>query len=451
MRNLIFISHSNPDDNAFAQWLGLQLTREGYLIWSDITKLIGGEIFWNDIEEAIRNFTFKFIFILSKSSNIKQGTLDELHLAKTTAKTNNLDDFIIPIRIDDLPFSEINVALHRVNAIDFNDGWWQGFSNLLEKLETDKTPRDAGKNNSELVSLWWSKRVDGQEILIAEPENLASNWFPIVDMPEYLYVHSPTSGKFNYTRGRENLPYPVYPIRQSIISFAQPEDLLLNNIKTMPLSSKDILSGTFDNQSLRLIEAQNALIYLLRNSWLKLTKSLNLPLHNLSNRRYCNYFLSTMFDKKLQSFELSKDLTGRRSLVGKDKGRIWHFGISVDFQIVPIPALIVWPHVIFSDDGINIWKSTDRLHRARRSACKDWWNPHWRDRLFASIFWIANKQGNTEELRMAVAKEASITISTKPMIFESPISYTENFVTTDDIDDEDVLDEDTSPTELEEE
>ena len=59
----MFISHANPEDNLFARWFGLQLTREGYSVWSDITKLIGGETFWAAVEDAIRNHTAKFVFV----------------------------------------------------------------------------------------------------------------------------------------------------------------------------------------------------------------------------------------------------------------------------------------------------------------------------------------------------------------------------------------------------
>jgi hypothetical protein len=40
------------------------------------------ETYWNDIEEAIRYHTAKFIFVLSKTSNTKQGALDEYILQR---------------------------------------------------------------------------------------------------------------------------------------------------------------------------------------------------------------------------------------------------------------------------------------------------------------------------------------------------------------------------------
>jgi TIR domain len=45
-RAIVFISHANPEDNDFTTWLAARLALAGYEVWSDITKLIGGEVFW---------------------------------------------------------------------------------------------------------------------------------------------------------------------------------------------------------------------------------------------------------------------------------------------------------------------------------------------------------------------------------------------------------------------
>ena len=57
VRDMLFISHANPEDNEFARWITLQLAREGYPVWCDLTKLLGGEAFWDDIQDAIKNRT----------------------------------------------------------------------------------------------------------------------------------------------------------------------------------------------------------------------------------------------------------------------------------------------------------------------------------------------------------------------------------------------------------
>jgi hypothetical protein len=54
MRDMLFVSHANAEDNEFAFWISLQLAKQGYAVWCDLTKLLGGETFWSDIEHAVR-------------------------------------------------------------------------------------------------------------------------------------------------------------------------------------------------------------------------------------------------------------------------------------------------------------------------------------------------------------------------------------------------------------
>lgn len=41
-RRMLFLSHATPEDNSFARWLALQLANEGYPVWCDLTKPLGG-------------------------------------------------------------------------------------------------------------------------------------------------------------------------------------------------------------------------------------------------------------------------------------------------------------------------------------------------------------------------------------------------------------------------
>src|SRR5690606_32658945 len=80
MRDMLFVGHANPEDNEIARWLALRLATEGYPVWCDLTKLLGGEAFWSDIESAIRERTSKYLLVLSRTSNAKPGVLNELSL-----------------------------------------------------------------------------------------------------------------------------------------------------------------------------------------------------------------------------------------------------------------------------------------------------------------------------------------------------------------------------------
>ena len=97
-RDTILLSHANPEDNEFTLWLALQLANEGYKVWCDLTKLLGGEVFWDDIEAVLRQSAVKVLYVLSRSSNAKDGPLRELHLALRKHSTGRYRSWIKRLR-----------------------------------------------------------------------------------------------------------------------------------------------------------------------------------------------------------------------------------------------------------------------------------------------------------------------------------------------------------------
>ena len=63
-------------------------------------------------------------------------------MASSVRRALHDDRFIIPLRIDDLPFSDINISLHQLNAIDFSRGWMDGFRRLIDRLNDDGVTKD---------------------------------------------------------------------------------------------------------------------------------------------------------------------------------------------------------------------------------------------------------------------------------------------------------------------
>lgn len=105
----------------------------------------------------------------------------------------------------------------------------------------------------------------------------------------------------------------------------------------------------------------------------------------------------------------------------KVKKRFWHFGIHAKPRLYP-EAYIIKPHVLFSDDGRTIWDNKKRLHKARRSQCRNWWNSDWRDRVPAVMTWLSNEEGQIE---IALGSDVTIQVLTYPLMFTSPVSYIE--------------------------
>ena len=221
-RDTLLLSHANPEDNEFTLWLALQLANEGYRVWCDLTKLLGGEVFWDNIEEVIRARAAKVLYVLSQISNAKDGPLKELHFAQGLAKKEKLRDFVIPLQIDDLPHCDITIEITRVNTVPFAQSWGAGLAKLLDKLEEDCVPKDP-KFTRTAVNDWWRTQFSAEQGLRKEPEEYLSNWFPIT-LPTHVYFHSLSRRSIGKLEVPPTLPYPAVEEGMFLTTFAEASD-----------------------------------------------------------------------------------------------------------------------------------------------------------------------------------------------------------------------------------
>ena len=102
MRDTIFISHANPENNYFAAWLASKLRMLGYKVWVDVKDIQPGQYFNRDFEKAIREDGIRFLAVVSNDYIIKSkrddtGVMNEILCARTM---KDIDGFIIPLHYD---------------------------------------------------------------------------------------------------------------------------------------------------------------------------------------------------------------------------------------------------------------------------------------------------------------------------------------------------------------
>jgi hypothetical protein len=429
---MLFVSHANPEDNLFAQWLSLQLATQGYPVWSDVTRLLGGEDFWNDIQRAIANRTIKFLFALSRGSNKKDGTLQELAYAKEISKKleGRVKDFIITLRLDDIPYDEIDIRVNRLNHVSFQDSWAAGFAQLLAKLEDDKVPKNPGFSPS-AVTTWWRTQFSSELGIKNEPEELLSNWFP-VSLPEDIYFHNVSrrcQGKLELDE--RSLPYPAVHDGIFLITFARAEDFdgkLGNDMYIARAGDPLKLSVVLKDQK----DFGKHLFRLLRLAWEQLVRERMLRTYELANSARCFYFAKGQLQNDKIFFSGADGERTWRAMVGYSSRtnpqtgitsvRYWHFGLQARPMVHPTCAYIMKPHVLFTSDGLTVWASKRRLSAARRSQCKDWWNDEWRDRTLAAVTHLTGADGN---INVRFGSDVVATVAPRPVMFNSPITYTD--------------------------
>lgn len=221
-RDTIFICHASPDDDDFVRWLGTRLTGHGYKVWADLFELKGGAPFWSTIEEALRHHACKVIFVVSRNSVApsRTGVLNELAVADTIKKQIKDDGFIIPVKIDDTPFSDLPIQVHRLNAIDFAKGWGPKLVELLDTLESAKTFKTTGDQTAEFDK-WRATMVRTATIVEVAEEKVLTNFLPVASLPaaitffEYAGDNTKVAGLMRET----GIPHALF--NRHIISFAQ--------------------------------------------------------------------------------------------------------------------------------------------------------------------------------------------------------------------------------------
>lgn len=435
MREMVFVSHANPEDNEFAKWIALRLAAEGYPVWCDLTKLLGGELFWSDIEHAIRERTVKFLYVLTKASNDKPGARNELAVALAVERKKKLKDFVIPLWLDELSASDFNAELVRRNAIPFQDGWAPGLGRLLQKLEEDGVPKKATFGPS-AVSEWWRTHASSGAGIRSEPEPLYSNWYPLE--PTTLFFHelgrdNPGSLKI----ANATLPFPGVQHDQYLVAFAPAEDfrdrlgpgLFIRNSTTRRINDP---AAPEEPRLWRYRDERNAISDLLRQAIERWFAARPLPTYTFSKGRQAFYFADGMLPDNRAWYVGYGGQRSWRAVVGAStlKGskeedvrfRYWHFSLEPRPTTHPLIGYTMKPHVLFSDDGSQIWDNKDRLHRVRRSHCKRWWNDRWRDLIAASVVFLAD---GADTVMIPVGSVTAIGVSTRPITLESPVSFDE--------------------------
>jgi len=190
-------------------------------------------------------------------------------------------------------------------------------------------------------------------------------------------------------------------------------------------SYEELLKTSCDTAGLTIGKVRYFLSRLLRDAWDRWMTSLGLGMYTLSDKANCFFFKRGASDNldipfcSVDGRRTYRSVVGYKTMMNGSK-RFWHFGIDAQPVHEPVFGYRLASHVLFSDNGNTLWTDHRRMHRARRSQCKDWHNPEWRDRLLAVIAWLSNGEST---IYVPVGEEAKVEVSTESLGFASPVSF----------------------------
>jgi hypothetical protein len=414
-RNVVFISHANPEDNTFTIWIGAKLAAAGYEVWADVLRLRGGQDWQRKLEDAIRNRACKVLLVANEISVNKQGVRNEIQIASDTARKLGDSAFIIPLR---LRAYEAPFLVAHSQYIDFERGWAPGLSELLRDFqETYQVPRQTGNTEA-----WLNLQTMHGKTLTAETERLVSTWLEVRRIPANLYYYpDPAQVSGNYPRVKYG---------DGILSCSEQTAAGRRSRR-----SSDFLKSGWPALEVGTEDARRRFADIANQALAAVLNSKGLKSHEMGNRQIA-WWVTSVGPQGRISFRWP-EFSGSRQIQGSSAKRNirWHFGVTASFRSVPFYHFRLKSRLIFTQDGYAPLESAARAHRLRRSFAKGWRNARWRDMLLSFLYWLGD---GTTVLDIPVTAKDAFVISVPPIVFSCPVGIQDPNDKSQDDDDPDI-------------
>ena len=420
LREALFISHANPEDNAFARWLGAKLAAMGYEVWADVMRLHGGADWSRELEQALRNRAIKLLVACTPFSMDRQGVRNEIEIGAALARELNDHEFIVPLRL--APY-EPHFRIAQAQYIDFSNSWAEGLAELVELLvNVHKIPRRPGQP----MDQWMAAQSAGATRLVEKRERLTSNWLLFRRLPQTIYYCEPPAGLPTKQFQNKALHiWPVIPFDAGVLTFASPDaaGILAPNMPARlhaRLPFNEFLHDGWDDLGIANHEARRQFSDLGNQAFEAFLQRRGLTGYMGSGRRIT--WWGDIRTVPLTQIPFNwPQLKGRRQIIGKsDKRDVhWHYGINAHIRTSPVRHLRLSSRLIFSENGQDAIGDVKRMHRLRRSFAKSWRNARWRDMLAAFLWWLKDGRPNIE---LPVAAQQRIVLTLPTVSFRSPVS-----------------------------
>jgi hypothetical protein len=407
------------------RWLGAKLELAGYEVWFDLERLKGGDVFWEKIEKAIREESFRMIAVVSDIAVQKPNVQNEWEAGLVVEKS--VPGFVIPITIGGFNFDNLPIRFVRKNAIDFTPGWHQGLLRLLDTLADAKVPK-ASAIDPVLARHWLPEMPEGAVLRTAASERLESTWLRVLSLPPALETSKILGKERRIKETAENRVVPWFEHEDRVVGFAKAADLvsimsgsaMLRAEKTADLEG--FLTGDirFDGQRIKRGEAKKRAGHLLRQAWELALEIKGFPFYVQSNERKVHY-VSPALTGGLKGKVPFTDFDGRvrkRGLNGQSpkNGANWHFGVYANPSFDEPRRLELRPAVVFTDfDGKPLEAASQQ--RLRMGFCRNWFNDRWRGFLRGFLALLAEGRS---EIHVPVGSGRFMTLEALPICFDAP-------------------------------
>lgn len=376
----LFISYA-IEDAPLADWLARKLANQGYAVWQDRLKMLGGEPWPQDIDVAIKERTFRMLALISEHSMKKPNPSKERTLALNIARTREIPDFMIPLKVDAVELDWLTTDL---TYIPFNRGWSNGWRQLLDKLESLDAPRLLD-SRSDLAALSFDA---GEGLVVHSPEAIVCNALPIQRIPKYLDIFGLKAASFKSPDKIIDTDWAAFQVSESeVAAFGPPP----SDPKLKIWGRKDSVEWR-NQEEYEGISTANIVRDLIERTLR--ARLLRAGCHRHPKRDRTYYLLpgysvdgNLHFQGRTGKNTWCK-IQGQTKILrpGKPAEQVRHLFAFDLFRWHPTRddvAIQIRPTLVFADTAGNLILD-EKVGSLRRKLTKSWWNDKWLNRLLAA-------------------------------------------------------------------
>ena len=415
-RDYLFIS-SVPEDRVLAEWLTRRLTAEGYLVWYEWSKLLGGETYPDDVDDTIKNRTFRVLGLYSRASLRNLEVMRQRSLALNIANERN-QDFLIPLNVDGVSDSQLDQVTKALKFIPFQDNWAAGLKQLLEKLKSINCPQLLPQGKQIAAEAFLER-----DVLSEEKETLFSNCLRVHRIPEV--IHRFKAQKAIPEERLEELKgeWSYRAVNQdTFLSFHEPPASVMREYK---MTKK---GGALWTEVERIdgIWSPNLVSELIRKALI--VKCYQKGLQDCPETKLL-YFPPDLTENNRLKFTRHDGLKTYVNARGKrtyPPGREYLYSLAPSFYVrqdfFDDFTVLIRIRVRLSDTEGKPFTDKRLIDSRRKHLCKNWWNNDWLNRIFAISQFIADG----EKIIIGEQQEEQIIVEAIPLHLKAPIGINES-------------------------
>jgi hypothetical protein len=387
----------------------------------DRRRLRGGADAWDEIDTVLRNQAIKQIVVFTAHIR-KPGVKKELAIGDVMRKKLGDPGFIIPVRSDDIAYADAPPEFVRAHIINGHPNWHDCLNELFEALEAAGVPKSPSSDADALRRIV-DAREDGRRFVAQCPETALTNWLP-VRPPKRIRYYRFDGVQDQLTAWIAGCQLPTVTMGRLVGSFADPSafseasSFAQQTTTTYDVAFSDFIGGTDLGPYLDRPSATNDVVNLLRQHFDALAQSRGLLPVEFASKQTGWLFPDGLLPDNRIAFDAPDGRRIRRSMSGKFKDLRWHICLLAKPRVWPELVYRVHANVVLSADG-RAPLPGNKTHKRRRRLTKSWWNDVWRDRLLASMHFLAD---GSRAIAVSAGNEG-FEIATWPLCVHVPVSY----------------------------